>query len=144
MNEELQKQLAEMLAALMRVAQDGSAWAQGQIPMLVQEKILYGRVSMTAWMLLYLAGVVAACVAWPRARRAQAAASADYHQTMNDTKYRFDSGVADRQIFTVIALLALCVGGGICALAALDAIDSLVQVWFAPRLYIIDWLRTFR
>jgi hypothetical protein len=53
MNEELQKQLAEMLAALMRVAQDGSAWAQGQIPMLVQEKILYGRVSMTAWMLLY-------------------------------------------------------------------------------------------
>lgn len=48
MDPELLKQLQQLLAQLLANAQDAAAWAKGEIPLLVQEKIAFGRAWETA------------------------------------------------------------------------------------------------
>lgn len=47
MNEQLQLQLADLLKSLMGFASDATAWGKQEIPLLIQEKILLGRVEET-------------------------------------------------------------------------------------------------
>lgn len=135
MNEELQKQLAALLASLMNVASDGAKWAGSQIPPLVQEKILYGRISHTAWAVLF------AVVAWQAAR----VTAMFYRQACADRADRASKGF-DPHIWPdrpgglpsigcgALVFIASC-------LAVLNLNDALLA-WFAPRLYIVEWLRT--
>lgn len=119
MNEELQKQLAEMLAKLMTFAEDGAKWAGEQIPPLVREKIALGRAEESVWMAvsvgLLLAGVVIAVKTWP-----WMVDNLDYGPT---------------PLVTAVAVLP-----GIIAVSG--NLHGFLLVWFAPRLYIVEWLRT--
>jgi hypothetical protein len=53
-NDELQKQLAALLAKLSDYAGDATKFAADQIPPLVQEKIVYGRVSETLSLVIFV------------------------------------------------------------------------------------------
>ena len=118
MNEDLQKQLAEMLAKLMDATQNAATWTADQIPLLVQEKILFGRIWETVLLVLLVAFTVllvkVAGVAWG---------------------HQWDG---DRLSATMLYLASTGAATG-CVVQAY----FVTLVWFAPRLYILEWLRTF-
>lgn len=66
MDPKLTEQLQQMLTGLLASAQDASVWAKGQIPLLVQEKILFGRVWNTGLTILC---AVVAVIAFRAAKR---------------------------------------------------------------------------
>lgn len=121
MTPELQKQLAELLAKLMDVASDATKWAGSQIPPLVQEKIMLGRVVESAWMLaaaVFAFVIIRASVRfWPRA--------------LQLTKDGDDP---------VVVVPVLGVGLGFVVL--MIRLEAFALVWFAPRLYIVEWLKS--
>lgn len=116
MDPELLKQLQQLLAQLLANAQDAAAWAKGEIPLLVQEKIAFGRAWETALLVAALGWTIFAVtkiVPWAR-------------KTSDDTD----------GLTWLIAGVAIVVGAGCSAVQIHDAL----LVWFAPRLYIVEWL----
>lgn len=120
MNEQLQKQLAEMLSKLTAVAQDAGKFAADQIPPLVQEKIAFGRISETIQLVIV---VVLVAAMFRIARRCFRAAAAE-----------------DSDGYMVGGALA-AFGTIVFALGAAFQINTTLMVWMAPRLYIVEWLR---
>ena len=132
MNEELQKQLAEMLARLMDVASDGAKWAGQQIPPLVEEKILLGRVELT---LVVVVGLIACpLLARVALRKFRLAKEIDH---LKDERYKRD----EEQTAEALGI-ASSIGAVFAGLGAAFTVHDMLLVWFAPRLYIVDWLRT--
>lgn len=120
MNDALQQQLADLLAKLSAVAQDSAAWAAQQIPPLVQEKIAFGRAWETsAFVIIVLALAPLGYWTWRGWRRA----------------YRddFDFDTTFPMSLASIPFLGLSLG-------ALVQLHDVMLVWFAPRLYIVEWL----
>lgn len=124
MDPELQKQLAALLAKLMDVAQQGATWTADQIPPLIQEKITYGRIREPAYLVVWI--VVCLCV-W----RALPNALALAHESPD---------LSAREVAGGISTAALAVLGVVGFIAALMQVDAVLQVWLAPRLYIVEWL----
>lgn len=118
MSDELQKQLAAMLAQLGNFAGDASKFASEQIPPLVQEKIALGRIEGTVWFLASIVVVWFVVSLWRRLRR---------WQPEDDD----DKGLA----FAGLGVLSL----GAFALFSL-AFHTCATAWFAPRLFIVEWL----
>lgn len=122
MNEQLQAQLAEYLKAIATAAQSGAGFVMEQAPLVVQEKIAYGRALETTTFALLL--IVAAC--WYRiARWGIAKAAADKH--------------FDHPGFILSAVFGCAGTAGFTAMACFGVLPTVLMVWFAPRLYILEW-----
>lgn len=119
MNEQLQKELAAWLAKLRETADAGASFAMEQAPLIVQEKVLYGRIAeslMFASAVLVL--IALATVSWK-----------SYQHANEDNDF-------PREMIAIFAGVG-AFGAGIYAAEQLRAV---VQVWVAPRIYIIEWL----
>lgn len=117
MNDELQKQLADYLAAIASSAKAGSQFVIEQAPSVVQEKIAYGRAIETFELVLFIAIAYCGyrCARWG----------------MRDRNYGDSADVA--AVFG-------CIAAGIGLLCSLIQVSYVAQVWLAPRLYIIEWV----
>lgn len=127
MDPKLSEQLQQTLAALLANAQDAAAWTKGQIPLLVQEKIVFGRVWNTAMLVLCCAIAV---VAFRTAKHFYCIADAS-----RDSRYDIwpeRPGGLLNVIASITCLVATAFAMGFSYDVAL--------VWFAPRLYIVEWL----
>jgi hypothetical protein len=113
MNDELQKQLADYLAAIASSAKAGSQFVIEQAPLVVQEKIAYGRVVDTCWLVFFVAATVA--LVW-----------------LGLKVWRMDECEPPA---IVLWLVAAFVG-----VLSMVQLNETFQVWFAPRLYIIEWV----
>lgn len=128
MDATLKEQLQELLATLLRNAQDAAAWAKGEIPALVREKVALGRVEesfyMGACLLITLTVLIVSirffrrCQVW-----AAAAASEDTDETW--------------LVYAFGQLVLLLIG----IVPPLAQVHSFLLVWIAPRLYIVEWLQ---
>lgn len=114
MTPELQQQLAEYLKKLMETTQSAANFAADQLPLVVQEKILYGRVTETLQFVVFIA---IAAVSFRMMR-----------WTMKRERY-------DDELF----ICAYAASGIVFSILALVETSYLAQVWFAPRLYILEW-----
>lgn len=123
MNPKLTEQLQQTLAALLANAQDAAAWTKGQIPSLVQEKILFGRVNETVQ--LVLCGV-ALYFAVKCCRICLAKAQ--------------ECGYGDDPVGWVLGTAAMGAASGVLIVAGFSQVQTVLMVWFAPRLYIVEWL----
>lgn len=124
MNPDLQKQLAELLAKLMAATEQGAEWAAGQIPPLVAEKILFGRVWETSLLLLLLlALLLASRVGFPFLIKG----SRDWQ--------------GDGEEFAWVGLFVLSAASVAAVISAIHAFKAALLVWFAPRLYVVEWLK---
>ena len=119
MNEELQKQLTDLLVTLSSSVQRGAEWVGEQVPPLVQEKILLGRIEETTW---FVGGLIVAVVLVYKGAR--------FWKRSFELTDEYDAPVC------VVPFLAF----GAALLAATVNLHSFVLVWFAPRLYIVEWL----
>lgn len=130
MDPKLTEQLQQMLAGLLASAQDASVWAKGQIPLLVQEKILLGRVELTLYVVI---GVAVLGIVLPRLVRfclatGKACAKASHSEDMQYFVQSVVSGIASLGCLVLGLVLTL------------DNLHELAMAWFAPRLYIVEWL----
>lgn len=124
MSKDLQKQLAELLAGLMNFASDAKQFAAQQIPPLVQEKITLGRVEesiyFAACMALFAGGMYALWHFW---------------------KWGVAAGKEDDDMYGPLCLGSLLILA-ISVVPPLRDLHDFLLVWFAPRLYIVEWLKT--
>lgn len=123
MNPDLQKQLAEMLAKLTDATTGAATWAQTQVGPLVQEKIAFGRAWETTSLLMAIA--LAVFLGYLCKRSWQKAKDDDY-----DNPCWPIAGV-----MTLLGVLGMFFG-------IADTLQSFLMVWFAPRLYIVEWLKS--
>jgi hypothetical protein len=124
-NEQLQKELAAWLATMRESAEGIGNFALEQAPLLVQEKVLYGRVSALVW--VSVAASLAICMAVVMRRHILAV------KARRGERYDF--------LDTEPGILISCGAVGIAsAIGTLIWIQELLMVWFAPRLYIAEWL----
>ena len=130
MNEELQRQLAALLSHLLVLANDAGGWVEAQIPPLVQEKILYGRIQHT------ILGVLFAVAAWRAAvfvRR--------FYQQANairpEERHRFDIWPERPGGIPCVLSTVVCLGS---VLLAVNHLEWAVMAWLTPRLFIVEWL----
>lgn len=137
MNDELQKQLAAMLANLATVAQQGAAFAADQIPPLVQEKIALGRTEATFWFAAAAILSVASVYWMARLRR-----WAEPHKAECDEKAKTGHYHVDRDGYQMPLFFGHVVGILLAVLPLIATVHDLLLVWFAPRLYIVEWLRS--
>lgn len=127
MNEQLQKEITQWLMSLRDQIDNGVNFAIEQAPLVVQDKVRLGRIEETIYLLFFLVLLVVGAVTiaklipayqredWPKDRDGDLA-----------FPYR-----------TLYAVPAVVVGTiGTCVQA-----HSTITVWFAPRIYILEWLR---
>ena len=124
MNPELQKQLADMLAKLTDATTGAVTWASAQIPPLVTEKIALGRAEESLWMAfsiaLFIGAAICSVMLWRSALSGEG----------------MDEDTCAAICFGQLVLFALGL------LPVYWNLHSFLLVWFAPRLYIVEWLKT--
>src|SRR5258708_84094 len=126
MNEQLQQQLAEYLRAIATTARSGSDFVLQQAPLLVQEKISYGRMYESAWMVLFALGLAFGIAL---VRKGQRKLPAYWAASDNDE-------AAFRAWAPIFVGALLCFWG----LAGIGFNNQVFfTVWVAPRLYILEW-----
>lgn len=124
MDQELQKQLVAVLAKLMDVAQQGATWTAGQIPPLIQEKIIYGRIEHT------LGVVVCAFFIY-----------CTYHAAGRSYRLAKESDdLGGEEIAGILGVIGSVVGFLIAVAYGLSHLNWALMAWFAPRLFIVEWL----
>ena len=116
MNPELQKALAEWLKAALDVTQNVAS----QIPPMLWEKVLYGRIVATS-------GTLFAVVLFLVVGRLLYLAGRD-SEDVRDIKALCGIGRAVGLIGPLITLLA--------------GIPYIVEAWLAPRVYLMEWLKS--
>lgn len=119
MDPALQQQLAEYLKAFLASAKQGAAFVTEQAPLVVQEKIVYGRAVETALLVIAI-GAIVGCVKVFR-----------WGWAYESNNWADDSGPA--------AWISSLVGGALLSIWATYQLTVVAQVWFAPRLYILEW-----
>jgi hypothetical protein len=121
-NEELQKQLAGYLESIASAAKSSGAFVLEQAPLVVQEKIAYGRV----WETFLLVVVAIAAVIFLRMLvwGVISLRASSYH----------DDGPS------IAATVCGGIGSFFGCIGTLAQADAAIKVWFAPRLYIIEWV----
>ena len=130
MNPELQRELATWLASLRESAGNGMNFAIEQAPIVVREKVAFGRAYETTWLVVAL--LVTVATGWlaywllrTRAEREQAAR---------------DRGNQAREGDASIQAFAACVGCAVATLLTVGQSYYVYLVWLAPRVYILEWL----
>lgn len=122
MDPKLSEQLQQTLAALLANAQDAAAWTKGQVPQLVQEKLLFGRVNEAVQIVLCVA-----CLYW--SVKVFRICIAKLNAEDMDEPLGWVLGIGASGLATVVLIVSGC-----------QQVQSCLMVWFAPRLYIVEWL----
>lgn len=119
MDPKLTEQLQETLAALLANAQDAAAWTKGQLPALVQEKILFGRINETVQWLLCLVA---------------------FYVTARFCLKAFARFGRDDEPGWLIGGVFAGAGAIVFMFTTAWQTQQMLMAWFAPRLYIVEWL----
>lgn len=126
MDPALQQQLAAYIKAILATAQSGAAFVAEQAPLVVQEKIAYGRLLFPVEAIGFaIAGVVLARL------------SVKFYRIASESGGRYGDIWPERK-GGLLNMLTAC-GACLCSVFALMSAETAMQVWFAPRLYILEW-----
>lgn len=119
MSPELQKQLTETLASLTATVKDATQWTAGQVTPLIHEKLVFSRITETFVLVLFIGLICSAAYGslW----------CAKKHKSNKYENWEFGS--------IILGLFAFILGIPTCL-----QLNDVIMVWFAPRLYILNWL----
>lgn len=126
------QELTQTLNAALKTALDGLAsgveFAKGQIPLVLQEKLAYDFYSALFFLLSFLLLALGA-FCWCRYAMRQA---------RNSLKDNY--GHSDKDEWTFAAWFPTCIAWVVSLIGILINADTLINIHFAPRLYIMEWL----
>ena len=117
MNEELQKQLANVIGGITQAVGKGADFALSQLPDIAQQYVAYGRALSTAWMLFGLAMAVLAAFLIKKA----------CNEETDDTE-------------SVYLAAFGCLSGFVALITVVITSNQFVLVWFAPKIYVLQGL----
>lgn len=122
MNDQMKQELLAWLTSVRQLAEQGKDFVLQQAPMVVQEKITWGRATETLWavaaFLVFAVSVYLAMKAW---------------------RWVF-SIPADEQDGHAVAGIFASIPAVCLFFVFMSQLETALQVWLAPRLYIIDWV----
>jgi hypothetical protein len=116
MDDQLKAQLVSVLSSLADSMKNGAALAQEQLPILIQEKILYGRIAETL-LFVVLLGIT-------------------YTLVRVAMRLRKEIGPHEDEILVVLAWF----GATLFAVGCLIQASFMISVWVSPHVYILEWL----
>lgn len=126
MTDETKKALEEFLLILLEQAKTGAAWSADQIPLIIQEKLAYD-----FWMAVFGVVLSVGIWVWYLGRFKQRLQIVDSYHSSSDEE--------------LVAMGQLSLGGVVALISGLYStfvgIPTLIKIHFAPRLYIVEWLR---
>lgn len=128
MNAELQHALAELLTAMLAAAKDGTTWAKGEIPLLIQERLQYALFERAMMLVGALMLVALGRFLYKTGRLVDQR----YEYAKAHNQYVEDDGA----IWKAGACALWGLGGFFTIVAILD----IAKVIIAPRVYVVDWL----
>lgn len=120
MNEELQKTLSTYLTRLLEVVEKGAEWAGDQIPLVIQEKLAYDFWSAAAWTTLSIVLIPLIVYFWYKINK---------HEDWDEDCVG-PTSIAGVPIFLALIAIFCC------------NLPIMLKIWIAPRLYILEWVRT--
>lgn len=126
MSDEMKKLLQEALASLLDSVRAGASFAQQQMPLLVQEKLRYELWRSAGWAILVLAGAGLVAYLCMQLRR----------------RARRDPNKSDREEMLIVGWGFGVVLPTVMVLISLDYLQKMLKIIVAPRVYILDWLRS--
>lgn len=121
MNEQLQAKLVEILAGIQSATKAAGDFAVEQLPEIVQQYILYGRIASLVWVFVGIAIFAVGALSIKRARL-EGHGEWKYESFMKD----FGLGYWLGAIFCVTGLISSAI-----------SINSALLVWFAPKVWLI-------
>ena len=118
--------ILEWLQQVGDAVKTGAAFVAEQTPLVIQEKITFARAEYTAWMLLCVILLVYVAVA---ATRATTLAN------------RIDKTDSSGDLMQCVIFVLSGIASLIISLTILNTTTStFFKVWFAPRVYILEWI----
>ena len=131
MNEELQKQLASIIAAIQNAAAKGTDFALTQLPDIAQQYVAYGRASATAymavWLLMFVLGIVCFRRGIRLTREDSKLERTHYGKSPNE-----DESIACGIFGTLLTIVSF--------IGAMLVMGDVFKAWFAPKVYLIEQL----
>lgn len=127
MNNELQSQLANILAAIQSTAAATSDFAMAQLPDIAQQYVMYGRVK-SLWLTLTL--LIAAIVMFWLSRWA-------YKNPWNGSKFSWDREQKRSESNQAVIAISASVGG---LLVLVNILQFNWMVWVAPKVWLLHVL----
>lgn len=126
MTPDLQKALADWLATLLDAAKSGAALTQDQLPIIIQQKLAFGLWVTALWAGLGVFFLLLSTGLLFYTRKSMLEVKDDYH-----TRRRM-------QDWCIVISISLVLVGF--PMALLNT-STLLKIYFAPNLYILEWLR---
>jgi len=111
--------IRESLASLLEYTEQAVEFSKDQAPLVAQEIIHWGIASNAAWVLAWVAAIVALSFVFRAGRRAHA---------------KNDLSMGDLVMF----LSVLAIGG--CSLGVMSSLGGFIKAVVAPRLYLIEYI----
>ena len=141
MDEQTKKLLNEYLVKLLGAIEKGADFAAEQIPLVIQEKLTFSLVMGLIWgavgILFAIAGLVWYRIWRKRARLHGTTLAQRYGEpTPEQIAYRINED--GNNVAAIVGCVALVVSAIPVVLYNLNVI---AKIYFAPRLYILEWLR---
>lgn len=130
---ELTEQVAALLEYVGSAVERTDSFVVEQTPLVVQDLVAFGRVYSASLLLVSVAGIVLCIVLFKTAMQK--------YRKFNDAD--FDS--AEEAVLISAVVFLLCGSALLLAFSLVvfcTNLDSLTKSWFAPRLYILDYIRT--
>lgn len=122
MNEKLQQEIAAWLETMRAGIEAAGNFAIEQAPLVIQEKIAWGRAFETIWLAV---GIIAVLALLYYSRRVWSWGLKNSDESDG---------------FSVFVSVLYSIGSIIVFTAAMEQLNLALQVWLAPRIYIIEWL----
>jgi hypothetical protein len=130
-SDQVKAELVKWIQGLTKAVESGAQLAQEQIPLVLWEVVAYGRAvhTLLALIALGLIAYVLRCIyVLPKL-------------SVVADGYNDDAKKASAQI--IIRIVTGILSAFIGCIVFFENIQPAFKAWFAPRLYIIDWLRSF-
>jgi hypothetical protein len=136
MNPEIQKELLSWLQGLKGLVESGAAFAKEQIPQVLWEKILLDRVYLTILVVFGLLLIIGVPIAFHKVFTRLINKFSEIHKK---DRYGDDGHI-------IAGLIVTCITGAVGFLTGFilffDNLYTCLNVWFAPRLYLIEWIKS--
>jgi hypothetical protein len=136
MNEQLKEQLVKFLGAILTGIEKGADFAIEQAPLVVQEYVAWQRVTTTVWLLVGAILIVAALrVTFWRALPA-------ILELCRQAREKHNSVPESAYVPHGVALALSGVGFIVGAIATAENLTYCLKAWFAPRILVIEWIKS--
>jgi hypothetical protein len=134
MNEQLKEQLVKFLGAILTGIEKGADFAIEQAPLVVQEYVAWQRVTTTVWLILGIIGLAAALRVffWRTLPGFQGLWDKDRNGYVPDAAYV--PYIVQSIICAILAFVTPFMIG--------DNITPCLKAWFAPRILVIEWIKS--